>query len=84
MSGISIRIDIMIKDDELLNLDNNYLAFTDTQLTEYDPMAVAGVMLAQALSIYKTAMSHEDYNNMVDNISDSRDKVQSFSDTVLQ
>jgi hypothetical protein len=41
-------------------------------------------MMAQALSIYKTAMSDEDYNNIVDNISASRDQVNSFTGSVLQ
>ena len=75
----------MISDDDLLKLYNEYLQFTDDQLTTYDAMAVAGIMLAQALSIYKTAMNDEDYNNMIDTISDSRDKVKSFhDDQVLQ
>jgi len=75
----------MIDDDNLLKLYNEYLLFTDTQLADHNAMAVAGVMLAQALSIYKTAMNDEDYNRMVDNISESRDKVQSFDEPpVLQ
>jgi hypothetical protein len=75
----------MISDDDMLALYNKYLQFTDDQLTNHDAMAVAGIMLAQALSIYKTAMNDEDYNNMIDTISDSRHKVKSFNDDqVLQ
>ena len=75
----------MISDDSLLKLYNSYLQFTDDQLNDHDAMAVAGIMLAQALSIYRTAMNDEDYNNMIDTISDSRDKVKSFNDDkVLQ
>ena len=70
----------MTSDDDLLRLYNEYLQFTDDQLTNYDAMAVAGTMLAQALSIYKTAMNEDDYNKMIDTISDSRDKVKSFND----
>ena len=75
----------MISDDSLLKLYNSYLRFTDDQLNDHDAMAVAGIMLAQALSIYRTAMNDEDYNNMIDTISNSRDKVKSFNDDkVLQ
>lgn len=70
----------MISDSDLLKLYNEYLQFTDDQLTNHDAMAVAGIMLAQALSIYKTAMNDDDYNKMIDTISESRDKVKSFND----
>ena len=51
---------------------------------QYDPMEVAAIMLAQALSIYRTTMSEEDYNLMIDSISDHRDKVQTFGGSLLQ
>jgi hypothetical protein len=47
-------------------------------------MEVAAIMMAQALTIYKSAMSEEDYNRMVDNISSSRDKVKTFERPVIQ
>jgi len=36
------------------------------------------------LTIYKSAMNEEDYNNMVDSISASRGKVKTFERQVLQ
>jgi hypothetical protein len=47
-------------------------------------MEVAAIMMAQALTIYKSAMSEEDYNRMVDNISSSRDKVKTFERPTFQ
>jgi hypothetical protein len=47
-------------------------------------LAIAGIMTAQALSIYRTVLSEEDYNQMIDNISDSRDLVHSFQGHDLQ
>lgn len=41
----------------------------------YEPFAVAGVMSNIALSMYKTTLSPEDYNTMMDYISQSRDRV---------
>jgi hypothetical protein len=41
-------------------------------------------MMAQALSIYKTALNDEEYNAIVDNISASRDQVKQFTGPALQ
>jgi hypothetical protein len=71
-------------DQELEKLYSNFLEFTDHMISKYDPMAVAGIMVAQALSIYKTAMSEEDYDRMVDSISSMRSQVKKFEVPVLQ
>ena len=69
---------------KLEQLYSNYLEFTDHMMGQHDPMEVAAIMMAQSLSIYRTTMSDEDYNRMVDNISSSRDKVQTFGGSMLQ
>jgi hypothetical protein len=68
----------MIDDNKLETLYTEYLDFTDKMVGEYGHMQVAAIMMTQALSIYKTAMSTEEYNRMVDTISSSRDKVKTF------
>jgi hypothetical protein len=60
------------------------MKFTETMSEKYDALAIAGIMTAQALSIYRTMMSEEEYNQMVDNISDSRDLVHTFQGHDLQ
>jgi hypothetical protein len=70
--------------DQLQELYDDYLDFTLRMIKDHNAMSVAAIMMAQALSIYKTAMSDEDYNNIVDNISASRDQVNSFTGSVLQ
>ena len=37
---------------------------------------VAGIMMAQAIKIYKTALPKEDFERMMDTISDSKDIVK--------
>jgi hypothetical protein len=74
----------MITDDQLQELYSKNLAFVDNLSGEYGAMEVAAIMMAQALSIYKSALSAEDYNNMVDSISRSRNKVKTFEKAVLQ
>jgi hypothetical protein len=71
-------------DSDLQKLYDDFLEFADHMCTDYSPMEVAAVMMAQALTIYKSAMSEDDYNRIVDNMSSSRDKVKTFSKPVIQ
>ena len=41
-----------------------------------DPLMVAGIMMAQAIKIYKTALPDEEFERMMDTISDSKDIVK--------
>ena len=70
--------------DNLQQLYQNYLEFTDHMVGVHGPMEVASVMMAQALSIYRTNMSEDDYNQMVDAISASRNRVHTFTNPVTQ
>ena len=71
-------------DDQLQELYDKYLDFTISTIADGNALSVAAIMMAQALSIYKTAMNSEDYNAMVDNISASRDYVKEFIGPSLQ
>lgn len=44
-----------------------------------DPLVVAAVLASTALSIYKTTLSPEDFDAIVDAISASRDSVKSLA-----
>jgi hypothetical protein len=50
----------------------------------YSPMAIAGVMVAQAMSMYRTLLSDEEYHKMINFISDNRDNVKTFEVPKLQ
>ena len=71
-------------DEKLQRLYSNFLEFADHMSVEHGPLEVAAIMMTQALTIYKSAMSEEDYNRMVDNISSSRDKVKTFERPTFQ
>jgi len=73
-----------MNDDKLQRLYNSFLEFADHMCTENSPMEVAAIMMAQSLTIYKSAMSEDDYNRMVDNISASRNKVKTFDRPTMQ
>lgn len=44
----------------------------------HDPLGVAALMMATSLMIYKTVLSPDDYDKMVDAVSDSRAQVSTF------
>ncbi len=50
----------------------------------YDPMAVAGAMLALSLQLYKTGLEPDDFNMMIDTIVDSKDRVRTLQVPNLQ
>jgi hypothetical protein len=70
--------------DSLQDLYNTNLEFAGEMIERYGAMEVAAIMMAQALSIYKTTLSEIDYNNMVDSISASRSQVKKFIPDMLQ
>jgi hypothetical protein len=62
--------------DQLENLYQDYWAFHATMIDkDHSPIAIAAILVTQALSIYKTVLEEDEYERMVDSISDSRDKV---------
>jgi len=71
-------------DDKLQRLYNNYLEFTDHMCVEHSPMEVAAIMMTQALSLYRSSLNEDEYNNMVDMISASRSQVKTFDKPVIQ
>jgi two-component SAPR family response regulator len=73
-----------MNDDKLQRLYSNFLEFADHMCVENGPMEVAAIMMAQSLTIYKSALSEDEYNAIVDNISNSRDKVKTFERPVIQ
>jgi hypothetical protein len=55
-----------------------YLQFTAVMLEDYKDIEIAGIMITQALSMYRTVLSEEDYQRMVKSIYERRNDVKSF------
>ena len=70
--------------DGLTDLYSKYLAFADEMAVDHTAMEIAAVMMAQAIRIYKTALSEEDFNNIIDVMSVSRQNVKTFARPNLQ
>ena len=73
-----------MNDSQLENLYEHYLKFTDQMCVDHSPLAIAAIMMTQALSIYKTALSQEEYESMVDSISANRNQVKKFERPIIQ
>ena len=55
-----------------------YLQFTSVMLEDYKDIEIAGVMITQALSMYKTVLPEEDYQRMTKSIYERRNDVKTF------
>jgi hypothetical protein len=75
-----------MEDNKLEELYEEYLSLTAKLVSKGVPtLGIAGVMMAQAMSMYKTALSPNEYDMIIDSISDSRDQVKRFdSGSMLQ
>lgn len=71
-------------DTKLQQLYDTYAEFTDRMVGVHGPMEVAAIMMAQALSIYKSSLDEDEYNNIVDMISASRTQVKTFNSPTIQ
>lgn len=70
-----------LTDRDHLNIQDcysKYLQFTSIMLEDYNMLQIAGVMMTQALSLYRTSMTEEDYQLMVKSMYDRRDEVKTF------
>ena len=63
---------------EIKELYDKYIDVLNENLVEHDPMEVAGILVTQGLTLYKTFLTDEDFNMIVDQISNSRDTVKTF------
>jgi hypothetical protein len=52
---------------------------TKDMLESHDAMAVAAAMLSQALSIYKTTLSDEEFEDILTTILSKKDMIKSFA-----
>ncbi len=72
---------ITTSDDELLAIEISYGELTRKFAEEgINPFACAAIMTKLAFMIYKTSLNAEDYNTMINEISDNRDKIKSFEE----
>ena len=68
-------------DEQMLALEMSFAELTNKFVKEgFDPYACAAIMTKIAFMIYKSSMTSEDYNLMIDEISNSRDAIMTFAE----
>jgi hypothetical protein len=72
-----------MQDDDLNELYHDTLNFVLSKSEEYDPLAIAAILMTISLSMYKTGLDENDYNQIVDVMSDSRSKVKTFEPQIF-
>jgi hypothetical protein len=72
---------IKTNDDEMMALEMSYLELTRRFMEDkVSPYACAAVMAKLSMMIYKTSLSEEDYNLMIDTISNNRHAIKSLTE----
>ena len=71
---------VEVSSDTMDELMANAQGLAAGLMTKYDasPLVIAGTFAALALQIYRSSLSSEDYDSLVDAISEHRDEVQTF------
>ena len=71
------------KDKKLNDLYQKMYKDLNKLCEKNDPLMVAGIMMAQAIKIYKTALPEEEFERMMDTIADSKDIVKPLNTPTL-
>jgi hypothetical protein len=67
------------KEDQVLEVYRETLNMIDKLIADHDPLVIAGVMMAQSMSLYRSTLSEEEYSNVVESILEKKDKVYTFT-----
>ena len=78
-----VMADMFSDDKELNDLYQKMYRDLNKLCEKNDPLMVAGIMMAQAIKIYKTALPEEEFERMMDTIADSKDIVKPLNTPTL-
>ena len=57
-------------------LYHDYWTVHNEKMANYTPLEVAAILITQGLSIYKTVLSEDNYESMIEGIVDSKDQIK--------
>lgn len=70
-------------DDKLDELYGLFWALVNLKMETHDPLEIASILVVQGLTLYKTVLDPEDFEKMVDSISNHRDNVKTIGGSLL-
>jgi hypothetical protein len=68
-------------DSGLDELYHSYWEVHNEKMSSHSPLEIAAILMTQSLTIYKTVLDEDEYNRMVDSISDLRDQVKEIPES---
>jgi hypothetical protein len=68
-------------DSGLDELYHSYWEVHNEKMGSHSPLEIAAILMTQSLTIYKTVLDEDEYNRMVDSISDMRDRVKEIPES---
>jgi nitrogen regulatory protein PII len=69
----------IMNDDTMQELYNKIFTMNTKLSNEYDAMAVAAIFVAQAMRMYRTMLNDDEFNRMVETISQSANETKPFT-----
>ena len=69
---------VMIEDDIVVDVHDKFFKLMAEQSEKTDPLLVAGVMMALATRLYKSAVPDDEFDRIMDFIVTNSDKIQEF------
>ncbi len=67
------------KEEQVLEVYKETLIMIDKLISDHDPLVIAGVMMSQSMSLYRSTLSEEDYSSIIASILEKKDKVYTFT-----
>ena len=72
------------KNENIENVYHEIMILIEKLLkVNYDPLVIAGVILNQSLSLYKSALSDDEYDQLIKRILDKKNIVEPYEARVL-
>ena len=68
-----------MNDETMQELYNKIFTMNTKLSNEYDAMAVAAIFVAQAMRMYRTMLNDDEFNRMVETISQSANETKPFT-----
>lgn len=66
-------------EEEFEALYTEYISLTNELLENFDVLMIAAIMTTIGFSLYKTSLSDEDYNKIVDSMYDLKDDIATLN-----
>jgi len=75
-------MDELSKEAQLQDIYNKFFDLLAQTITEENCQMISGTLMALALRLYKTTLTNEDFEKMIESIQQSSNSVKSFADAL--